>query len=284
MKGVASMVVESIKRYPLLVIFMLVLLLVMIFAIVYYRMSKKYEKSQIELKESLLAATTLNRCIHALTYHSEIDDAINDLLCLITEFFQGDRAYIFQIDYEQNTTSNLFEYAEERVTPEINNLQNVSLETIQYWLDRFKVDGTFYLKSLEDEVDKNSETYRLLKLQNITSLIAAPLIENEIITGFLGVDNPRRRYDNSSLLSSVVFFVSESMNRKQQEQKLKAMSYLDSMTHIFNRNALIERIDKIKKSQNKDIGIAYFDLNGLKKINDLQGHLEGDAVLKKQLI
>ena len=68
---------------------------------------KKYEKSQIELKESLLAATTLNRCIHALTYHSEIDDAINDLLCLITEFFQGDRAYIFQIDYEQNTTSNL---------------------------------------------------------------------------------------------------------------------------------------------------------------------------------
>ena len=258
MKGVVSMIVEVIEKYPLLVIFMLVLLLVMTFVIVYYRMSKKYEKSQIELKESLLAATTLNRCIHALTYHSEIDDAINDLLCLITEFFQGDRAYIFQIDYEQNTTSNLFEYTEEGVTPEINNLQNVSLETI-----------------------KNSETYRLLKLQNITSLIAVPLIENEIITGFLGVDNPRRRCDNSSLLSSVVFFVSESMNRKQQEQKLKTMSYLDSMTHIFNRNALIERIDKIKESQNKDIGIAYFDLNGLKKINDLQGHLEGDAVLKK---
>ena len=49
MKGVASMVVESIKRYPLLVIFMLVLLLVMIFAIVYYRMSKKY-KSQNRIK------------------------------------------------------------------------------------------------------------------------------------------------------------------------------------------------------------------------------------------
>ena len=88
MKGVASMVVEAIKKVSITCYFLcLVLLLVMIFAIVYYRMSKKYEKSQIELKESLLAATTLNRCIHALTYHSEIDDAINDLLCLITEFF-----------------------------------------------------------------------------------------------------------------------------------------------------------------------------------------------------
>lgn len=44
MKGGASMVVEAIKRYPLLVIFMLVLLLVMIFAIVYYRMSKSMKK------------------------------------------------------------------------------------------------------------------------------------------------------------------------------------------------------------------------------------------------
>ena len=148
------------------------------------QLSSSIDKQVNQLKESLLAATTLNRCIHALTYHSEIDDAINDLLCLITEFFQGDRVLYFQIDYEQNTTSNLFEYTEEGATPEINNLQDVPLETVQYWLDRFKVDGTFYIKSLEDEVDKNSETYRLLKLQNITSLIAAPLIENEIITGF----------------------------------------------------------------------------------------------------
>ena len=70
MKGVVSMIVEAIEKYPLLVIFMLVLLLVMIFVIIYYRMSKKYEKSQIELKESLLAATTLNRCINSLNYHS----------------------------------------------------------------------------------------------------------------------------------------------------------------------------------------------------------------------
>lgn len=88
MKGVASMVVEAIKRYPLLVIFMLVLLLVMIFAIVYYRMSKKYEKSQIELKESLLAATTLNRCIHALTYHSETMMLLMICYVLLLSFFK----------------------------------------------------------------------------------------------------------------------------------------------------------------------------------------------------
>ena len=101
------MVVEAIKRYPLLVSFYACFITCDDFCNCLLSNVKNYEKSQIELKESLLAATTLNRCIHALTYHSEIDDAINDLLCLITEFFQGDHCYIFKTDYEQNTTSNL---------------------------------------------------------------------------------------------------------------------------------------------------------------------------------
>ena len=41
MKGVASMVVEAIKRYPLLVIFMLVLLLLQLFIIECQKSMKK---------------------------------------------------------------------------------------------------------------------------------------------------------------------------------------------------------------------------------------------------
>ena len=44
----------------------------------------------------------------------------------------------------------------------------------------------------------------------------------KLLLDFLGVDNPRRRYDNSSLLSSVVFFVSESMNKKTTGTKIKS--------------------------------------------------------------
>ena len=86
------------------------------------------------------------------------------------------------------------------------------------------------------------------------------MIENEIITGFWVLII----HEEDMIIVAYylrLFSLFESMNRKQQEQKLKAMSYLDSMTHIFNRNALIERIDKIKKVKIRDIGIAYFDLN-----------------------
>ena len=144
-----------------------------------------------------------------------------------------------------------------------------------------KEEGMFSIQNVEEEVDKDSSTYAVLKPQNITSLIAVPLMDGEDITGYLGVDNPKRRYENLSLLSSVVFFISDSMQKKRQEQRLKEMSFKDAMTSIFNRNALIERINIIQKNKEKNIGIAYFDLNGLKKINDVQGHLAGDAALKK---
>lgn len=272
---------KIIQNNPMMVIVLLFILLIVLFSVSYIHISKKYVESQKEMQEALLTATTLNRCIHALTYHKNIDEAINELLVMINEFFEGDRAYIFQNDYEKQTTSNLYECVKDGVTPEIEHLQNVPLEVIDYWLDRFKEEGMFSIQNVEEEVDKDSSTYAVLKPQNITSLIAVPLMDGEDITGYLGVDNPKRRYENLSLLSSVVFFISDSMQKKQQEQRLKEMSFKDAMTSIFNRNALIERINIIQKNKEKNIGIAYFDLNGLKKINDVQGHLAGDAALKK---
>jgi len=57
----------------------------------------------------------------------------------------------------------------------------------------------------------------------------------------------------------------------------------DSLTGCFNRSALIEHLyrefDKHKKYK-KELGVAFYDIDYFKKINDKYGHLCGDYILK----
>ena len=257
----------------------LIIAIISIGAIIYSILKKRHERTQLKLKEALLTATTLNQCIRTLNEHQNNNDAINSLLKMINEYFEGDRAYIFEIDFSKGTTSNLYENVREGVIPEKDNLQDVPLESVQYWLDRFKENGSFMIDDVEQEVQKDTLTYELLKIQNISRLIAVPLSQNNHITGFLGVDNPKRCYQDLTLLLSVVFFIEDSIQKRNLIHQLEILSFEDKLTGVYNKNALIRYIDLLTDKDLKSLAIIYFDLNGLKELNDKQGHLAGDVIL-----
>ena len=54
------------------------------------------------------------------------------------------------------------------------------------------------------------------------------------------------------------------------------MSYRDSLTGLYNRNKYIDVIEGSIGKRMFNTGIAYMDLNKLKKFNDEQGHEAGD--------
>ena len=58
------------------------------------------------------------------------------------------------------------------------------------------------------------------------------------------------------------------------------MSYRDMLTFLFNRNKYIEVLDSHQGKVLENVGAAYIDLNGLKQINDSQGHEAGDAFIQ----
>ena len=99
------------------------------------------------------------------------------------------------------------------------------------------------------------------------------------VVGFLGVDNPRAHYDDATLLASIQFFVTNSLDRKKQQAYLEKLSYRDMLTGLYNRNRYIERLEAYKQVQDQQIGAIYIDLNGLKKVNDEQGHRAGDELI-----
>lgn len=237
------------------------------------------KKREQRITKRLQVSDTLINCITVLAGERNINKAIDSLLKILNDYFDGDRAYLFEFDYENQVTNNSYEYAAEGVTKEIDKLQNIPLEVIGSWIHKFRETGTFFITCLDKDVDKNSDTYRILEMQQIESLIAVPLIENEVIIGFLGIDNPKVNYDDLSLLTSASFFILDSIDRRESHSALEKISFEDGLTGVYNRNKFNSVVDE-KNRCFLNTGVAYFDINGLKAVNDTQGHSAGDLLIK----
>ncbi|MBR4759664.1 MAG: GGDEF domain-containing protein [Lachnospiraceae bacterium] len=64
------------------------------------------------------------------------------------------------------------------------------------------------------------------------------------------------------------------------EEKLKALSYTDRLTGLYNRHYMMDQLEQPNAFSPTDT-IAMIDLDDFKKINDIYGHNAGDYVLMK---
>jgi len=67
-------------------------------------------------------------------------------------------------------------------------------------------------------------------------------------------------------------------------EALREQATRDSLTHVWNRNSILEMLDRELARgarENTPLGVAIIDLDRFKSVNDHHGHLAGDAVLRE---
>lgn len=258
--------------------FVEILLMILYFLWNYYTV-EKLRKSRAETVKQLNISNTLIRCVTELSTDQNINVSINNLLHIITEYFQADRAYIFELDPEKNTFLNTYEYAREGVKAQIDTMPEIPASMLSKGLEAFQSSQVYYVPDVEQE--KESDSYKILNGRNIFRLLAVPLRKNEEIVGFMSVDNPRAFYEDATLLSSIQFFITNSLSMKKTQEELNYMSYRDSLTSLYNRNKYMQILNSYKNQMIDHVGALYLDLNGLKGINDQKGHVAGDLFIKQ---
>lgn len=65
-----------------------------------------------------------------------------------------------------------------------------------------------------------------------------------------------------------------------QTAALRRLSFEDALTGLYNRNKFTQVMNAGKEGAPLRLGVAYFDLNGLKEVNNGMGHSAGDALIR----
>jgi len=61
---------------------------------------------------------------------------------------------------------------------------------------------------------------------------------------------------------------------------LSESAFIDQLTGLHNRNAYIKNVETLTTESNMPLAVMVGDVNNLKQINDVWGHLSGDEILK----
>lgn len=228
----------------------------------------EYEANAIMVNEGLRAA---------MTSHSP-EESIAILLEYLGQVLRSERVYVFE-ESGKGTFDNTYEWCASGVIPQKENLQDVPFEVVSMWYQRFHSGESVIIKNLESIRDTDPALYDYLKPQNIHSLVVSPLVSEEKIIGFYGVDNPPEQFLGhiTALFQILGYFMVSFFHRRNHVKKLEALCFEDQLTGMGNRHAMNEYIASIPPE--KSIGILFCDVMGLKRANDTMGHQAGDNLL-----
>jgi diguanylate cyclase (GGDEF)-like protein len=89
--------------------------------------------------------------------------------------------------------------------------------------------------------------------------------------------------DVRRLIHSLAWAIRYAVRQQEETERMRRLALMDELTGLYNRRGFIllsKQQLKLARRTNRNVLAVFVDVNGLKRINDTYGHVEGDRVLK----
>jgi len=231
-----------------------------------------------ELQNAIEAEMALTEAVHILYATTDFSEALDRVLRYIGGYLQTDRAYAFEL--QDGALCNTHEWCRDGVFPMMAVRNQMKIPLFQRWRAVFQQRAVVVVSDVAKLQPDAPEEYTVMKQQQVSSYVEAPLHVNGRLVGFLGLDNPPADSVKhvGSIMRTLTYFVTVSMGMSKSKRLLEQLSYSDAMTGVANRNAFMRDVQDYSKAE-APCGVIYFDLNGLKRVNDDLGHKAWDRVI-----
>ncbi|OQX70549.1 MAG: hypothetical protein B6D62_04555 [Candidatus Cloacimonas sp. 4484_275] len=253
---------------------------------------KKKEKKQKELLEKLSRQAEYLKVIDEastlLLTTDDYEDAIKKIIEMLGTVTHSNRVYIFENSEDEETGEHLMNRKFEWVSnakPEIENpeLKNLSYD---YYFPRWERELA-YDKPIHGSVAKfPKREQKILKKQDIVSILIVPIIVHNKFWGFIGFDDcyKERQWDKSeiSMLSVLADSIGSTIERFRAERKIKKeletkQILIREIHHRVKNN--LQVISSILKMQSSHIK----DPEDLELLRDSQSRVQSMALIHENI-
>ena len=174
----------------------------------------------------------------------DVSQSINDILDLVGRQLNVSRVYIFENSPDNRFCSNTYEWCNEGIRPEIQNLQNISYETdIPDYEQNFNEQGIFYCPDISVLPQK---AYDIVAPQGIKSMLHCAIREGNVFRGYIGFDEcVTQRFWTKEQIQVLTYFsemLSVFLLKKQAQEKI-AQRATELASILDNQNAWLYIID-----------------------------------------
>lgn len=215
------------------------------------------DKDNATLYAELKAERFMTDQISLLHEAEDLADGINFMLKSIGEFTDADRAYVFETS-ENHTSTNTYEWCAAGVTPQIRNLHDIPFESMPKWIEVFLHGENILIEDLEAYRESMPLEYELLKVQNVSTLIAFPISVHEKLIGFVGVDNPDM--EKSNLIHRLLSLLGKYVGTMIKDHKNEQMR----LEVVASKSRLDYQLEMDEILRGAQIGIWTLEMDGVK--------------------
>lgn len=234
---------------------------------------------------SVTAAEAVIKASLTLLRAEDFQASVRDVLHLIMEEADAKVGQILLIDHEHKQSIDFCRVISEDAKLEHSTgVETISYDLLASWERMIGVSNAVIIQNEQDMrqiAASNPAWAESMRMHYVRTLVLVPLRRAKEVIGYLYVLN----FDASKvvkikeLVELMSFVLGSEIYTHMLLQRLEELSQIDTLTGIHNRRAMQNRMKKLERHKNRPFGVVNIDLNGLKVVNDQEGHEAGDKLL-----
>ena len=190
--------------------------------------------------------------LNLVNRHVDFDERINSVLSLIGSHIDVSRVYIFMDSPDGLTTSNTYEWCNQGIIPQIDELQGIPYEIIPNWRRLMETEGRVFSENISTLPE---DLRAILEPQEIKSLLVYPLLMDRVIRGFIGFDEniQIRHWKNRELelLRTICGIIANSYFAELMDRQIREYSDLLEKKVEERTYELEKSLKELNRAQNQ---------------------------------